>query len=349
MVKPVLLEFDNGLKFEVIPNSDKWDGMLYASTPFINGEEGLFHFAANHLIEHCLPGPFAGSAETRSTFISHRISAMHNIKQAKEVFDTLGDSLTHLTLDPQVVEEQKRRIFEEWAGQSQHTDKFKFFGGMLLPVTFDKKDRIIDHVDPNEILHFINKQADYNQSFEIDELNQHARFIYAPQNLTLKIQTPLDIDTFKEFIKRTHLASVLSTQGNAQQISYRPTPDRIDYRHINSETLNFQFKTSLDEGQIGRNILNNMVKHACKEAGLYWHSRKITPHADTSILFSFEARITQKNKPNLLSSMKNFLDNLVSSQDPKSKEAIVAQKISKQLQSLLQGGLLKSSPHSSSR
>jgi hypothetical protein len=307
---------------------------LFASNDFIPGEAGLFQGAANHLIEHCLSGPFSGIAETRSTFISHRLSRMEGDEEALLVLNLLGNGLTDIKLDSQTIAEQRRCIYEELAGQSQHTSQFKYFGGSFEPVTFDCKDAIIENVNPEKIYDFLNRQADYNNAFTEDELNKQARFMYDPSHLTLRIQTPLDRDAFSEFIKNTSLVEIPSrlsekNYSDVQQIQRRDVPAQIDYRKIPVETLKYNFQID-GEGNC-KDVLCQMAKQAKKDAGLYWV--KMGSQTDEKGAgYSFEVRITSQNKDALISSMMRFLDGYHKGDNVSKNDRKIAQQIRAQIQ-----------------
>ena len=347
------IELENGMKIEVVPNSYKWSGTLYASNDFIEGEKGQFQLAANHLIEHCLSGPFKGNAEVRSTFISHQLSQIDNIKQASNVLNSLGDNLINLSLEPEKVESEKRVIFEEWAGQALHKNKFRFFGGYFYPVTFDEKDRVIEDVTDDKIYNFMNQQANYTQDFSVRELNQQARFMYGAKNLTLRLETPLEFDTFKEFIRRTRLKDIPKIQSDARQITdnfeNRPTNNQVDYRNIKPQTLHFNFSVLKEEEKIAADILNNMIKNAQKESGVYWFLRTINRDENESH-FSFVPQITSQNKAKMLNAISKFLNQTAFAENSNQQEQEVAKKMSKQFGIQLQKmGLMMSSVSDKSR
>lgn len=328
------LTLENGMVIEYIPNSPKWAGQLFASNDFIPGEAGVFQGAANHLIEHCLSGPFSGFAETRSTFISHRLSRMEGDEEALLVLNLLGNGLTDIKLDSQTIAEQRRCIYEELAGQSQHTSQFKYFGGFFEPVTFDCKDAIIENVNPEKIYDFLNRQADYNNAFTEDELNKQARFMYDPSHLTLRIQTPLDQGAFSEFIKNTSLVEIPSrlsekNYSDVQQIQRRDVPAQIDYRKIPVETLKYNFQID-GEGNC-KDILCQMAKQAKKDAGLYWvkTGHQTNEKGDD---YSFEVRITSQHKQALIDSMVHFLDKYQRGDNINENDKKIAQQIRAQIQ-----------------
>lgn len=342
-----LIELENGMKIEVITNSDKWSGILYASNDFIEGERGQFQSAANHLIEHCLPGPFKGNAEVRSTFISHQLSQIDNIKQALMVLNSLGDNLINLSLDPERVESEKRVIFEEWAGQALHENQFKFFGGHFYPVTFDEKDKVIEDVSDDKIYNFMNQQANYTQDFSFQELNQQARFMYGAKNLTLRLETPLKFDSFEEFIQRTRLKDIPAFQSDARQITdnfeNRSMNHQVDYRNISPQTLHFNFSVSKEEEKIAADILNNMIKNAQKESGVYWSSRTVN-RDENEAHFCFSPQITSQNKAKMLNAIAKFLNQTAFGENSNQQEQEVAKKMSKQFGIQLQKmGLMMSS------
>ena len=330
----ILLELENGMKIEVLPNSESWDGILYASNEFIEGEAGFFQFAANHLIEHSLSGPFSGVAETRSTFISFKLSKMDNVQQALSMLNSLGKDMSNISLDENTVLEQKRIIFEEWAGQALHTEQFKYFGGSFYPVSFDKKDKIIEDVSHEKIFHFMNKQADYNQDFSLDELNQQARFMFGAKNLTLRIQTPLAIDSFKHFLARTNLAQIPAEHENSAQIKARQVPDNFDYRKIVPEKSVFEFKVPNNEEKEAAFLLNNMLKMAKRESGFYWSSRQVKKEKD-EVGFKIDVQITKNNKNKMINSMVQFLNQASSPNNPNEMNRQVARRLSHQLHAQL--------------
>lgn len=328
------LILENGMQIEYIPNSPIWDAQLFASNDFIPGEAGLFQGAANHLIEHCLSGPFSGIAETRSTFISHRLSRIDGKESALSVLNDLSKCLVDIKLDSQTIAVQRRCIYEEQAGQSQHTGQFKYFGGFLEPVTFDCKDAIIKDVDPEKIYDFLNRQADYNNAFTEDELNKQARFMYDPSHLTLRIQTPLDRDAFSEFIKSTTLDRIPSglsekKHSDIQQIRMRDIPAQIDYRNVSIETIKCHFQID-GEGDC-KDIFHQMVNQAQKDVGLYWV--KMGSQTDEKGAgYSFEVRITSQNKDALISSMMRFLDGYHKGDNVSQNDRKIAQQIRTQIQ-----------------
>lgn len=328
------LILENGMQIEYIPNSPIWDAQLFASNDFIPGEAGLFQGAANHLIEHCLSGPFSGIAETRSTFISHRLSRIDGKESALSVLNDLSKCLTDIKLDSQTIAEQRRCIYEELAGQSQHTSQFKYFGGSFEPVTFDCKDAIIENVNPEKIYDFLNRRADYNNAFTEDELNKQARFMYDPSHLTLRIQTPLDQGAFSEFIKNTSLVEIPSrlsekNYSDVQQIQRRDVPAQIDYRKIPVETLKYNFQID-GEGNC-KDVLCQMAKQAKKDAGLYWVKMGHQTN-EKGEDYSFEVRITSQHKDALISSMMRFLDGYHKGDNVSQNDRKIAQQIRAQIQ-----------------
>ena len=322
------IKLENGLTIRYQP-SEKWDAVLYMQQPFEEGEKGLFNAAANHLIEHCLNGEFDGRSETRSNMVKFGLNNFSNSDEALERLNSLSDSLSDIKLKD--VELEKKRIFEEWAGTAEQSDKFKFWGGMLSPVTVEQWDKIDDTITPERGYHFINRQADYTNAFTAEEIKKHALATYGAENLTLCVNAPVSFEEFKKIIEQSKLSSIPRVNEGGALIAFRDVPSQTHYENMSISHLSFNVreKAGLKDvyKQVYKKVHHNLGHD--EDIALYWAAREADKVSAQNTNWNFT--ITCEKEEKLKRNISETLHFLSSDKNPDSSLRLVSADILSQI------------------
>ena len=322
------IQLENGLTIHYQP-SEKWDAVLYMQQPFEEGEKGLFNAAANHLIEHCLNGEFDGRAETRSNMVKFGLNNFSNSDEALKRLNSLSDSLSDIKLKD--VELEKKRIFEEWAGTAEQSDKFKFWGGMLSPVTVEQWDKIDESIIPERGFSFINRQADYTNAFTAEEIKKHALATYGAENLTLCVNAPVSFEEFKKIIEQSKLSSIPRVNEGGALIAFRDVPSQTHYENMSISHLSFNVreKAGLKDvyKQVYKKVHHNLGHD--EDIALYWAAREADKVSAQNTNWNFT--ITCEKEEKLKRNISETLHFLSSDKNPDSSLRLVSADILSQI------------------
>lgn len=267
-------QLDNGMTIEFSP-AEKWSGQLFVKTPEKSGEESLYQFAADHLIEHCFVGGFMDS-ETRNGYVRHQLPSMTEEKGSIGALKSLmktAYALRHPMLEN--VSAEKEAIVEEWSMCSTAPEKFKFWGGFMHAVTPDKWDMIDETITPEKGMAFINRQADYTRHFTDDELQHHLLATYGAKNITLRLSGPATMQEMQNLIHRSGLEKVPFEHENGREVLYQHVPETHRYQDI--KRTNFQIDLNLaDVSEKERDAVVYRVGkalHNNPQIGLYMYEK----------------------------------------------------------------------------
>ena len=264
----------NGLEIQY-NHADTWSVTLYVKTPFEKGETGLFNVAANHLIEHCLVAGFSDCAETRSNMVKYDLAKISNSAEALDRFNLLASNLSKISLKN--ISLEKSHIFQEWAGCSEQTDKFKYWGSLISPVSADKWDIVDESITPEKGLSLINRQVDYMNSFEEEGLKKHALATYGAESMLLSASTPLSFEEFKKLIEQSNLSAIPRKHEGGELIPFRNVPEQTKYQNIGIDHLKLQIskKGKVDEDSY-KTVFKTVEKSLIRDPdiALYWDDRK---------------------------------------------------------------------------
>ena len=324
-------KLENGLTVRYQP-SEKWCAFLYMQQPFEEGEKGLFNVAANHLIEHCLNGEFDGRAETRSNMVRFGLNEFSNSDEALKRFNCLSDCLSNMEFKDIGLE--KKRIFEEWAGCSEQSEKFKFWGGMLSPVSAEQWDIIDDTITPEKGYHFINRQADYMNDFMDEEIKKHALATYGAENLTLCVSGPVSFDEFKKLIEKSKLSSIPRQHEGGELIEFRDVPSQTHYEDMSISRLSFDVREKAGLKDVYRQVYHDICSDLRKDENiaLYWNMRE---RKDDGLNTTWKLTITSEKEDLLKERISETLNRLKSDENSDASFRAVATDISSQLEASL--------------
>ena len=265
---------NNGMTIEFSP-AEQWSGEMFVKMPEKNGEEAMYQFAANHLIEHCFVGGFMDS-ETRNGYVRHQLPSMTEEKGSIGALKSLmktAYALRHPMLEN--VSAEKEAIVEEWSMCSTAPEKFKFWGGFMHAVTPDKWDMIDETITPEKGMRFLNHQADYTRNFTFDELQKHALATYGGKQITLRLAGPVTSEEMQELIGRSGLEKVPSEHENGQEIDYKHVPEANRYQDISRVNMqidaNMQGISKDDTTAVIRRI--GKALHNNPKIGLYTYEK----------------------------------------------------------------------------
>ena len=300
--------------------------------PFEAGEKGLFNVAANHLIEHCLVGEFDGRTETRSNMVKFGLNEFSSSDEALKRFNRLSDSLSNIELKNIGLE--KKRIFEEWAGCSEQSEKFKLWGGMLSPVSAEQWDIIDDTITPEKGYHIINRQADYTNDFTDDEIKKHALAIYGAENLTLCVSTPVSFDEFKKIIEQSKLSSIPKAHEGGELIQFRDVPSQTHYEDMSISHLSLDVREKDGLKDVYRQVYHDICSDLRKDEriALYWDMRE---RKEDGLNTTWKLTITSEKEDLLKEKMSETLNRLKSDENSDATLRTVATDISSQLETSL--------------
>jgi len=291
---------ENGLNSCFTP-AETWEIKLFSEIPFVSGEYGRFQAAANHLIEHTLVVPeeklFTGGS-TRLNILRFSLWPAQNTAEAKEGLNRLGQAMANPTLHN--LDAERERVFEEWAGacnRIRHNPTE--WGSMTKPATRDNLDPKDPDLTWKQALQFLNRQADWTQSFTEKELTDQMKFLLSAEHLTLQVSGPMAPPAFYRMLKQSRLAEVPRRHEGAAQIAYRDVPATTDYASVSTATTELNLHVPADRKELYHKAMRLATGELRrdKDIGLYWVRRQ---EKDDATTWSFT--IT-KPKENLMKSV----------------------------------------------
>ena len=255
-----------------------WQMELYSELPFMQGDEGRFQAAANHLIEHAIMIPEDGLFDrgcTRLNIVRFTLNPPTNEAEVGENLDCLGRVIKEPLFKH--LKSERERIFEEWAGAR---DRIRHdlinWGSFTQPATKDN----LDPQDPNltwdQALQMLNRQADWTKSFTEDELMKQAHFLLEAPKLTLKVSGPMAPPAFYRLLKHSEMALLPEKHPDASQITYRKIPAETDYGNIETGTTRIHLNVPPGKEDMYTKIMHSAINalRQDEEIGLYWVRRE---------------------------------------------------------------------------